>query len=482
MGNILDKYNNLPKQVKASMWFLMCSFLQRGISTLTTPIFTRLLSPAEYGSYNVFNSWLSVVTIFVSLNLYTGVYSQGLVKFDKEREVFSSSLQGLTVTLVSFWTIIYLLFKNFWNNVFSLTSVQMLTMLLMIWTSAVFGFWATEQRVKLNYVKLVIVTLIVSVAKPIIGIVFVIHADDKVTARILGIALVELIGYFGLFVSQMKRGKKFFSAHFWKYVLMFNLPLVPHYLSQVVLGSADRIMIEQMVGKSEAGIYSLAYSVSMVMILFNTAISYTIGPWYYQKIKDDRVEDTEPVVFASLATTAFVNILLIAFAPEIISLFAPGSYRAAIWVIPPVAMSVYFMFAYDLFSTFEFYYEKTKLIMIASVLAAVINVILNYVFIQQYGYVAAGYTTLICYIAYAIFHFVCMNKVCQTYLHNARAYDNRKLAVLTGLFLVIGFIFLFTYRNVVLRYFVILALCILAAMNKKEIMKQLKLLLHSRKK
>ena len=227
MGNILDKYNNLPKQVKASMWFLMCSFLQRGISTLTTPIFTRLLSPAEYGSYNVFNSWLSVVTIFVSLNLYAGVYSQGLVKFDKEREVFSSSLQGLTVTLVSFWTIIYLLFKNFWNNVFSLTSVQMLAMLLMIWTSAIFGFWATEQRVKLNYVKLVIVTLIVSVAKPIIGIVFVIHADDKVTARILGIALVELIGYFGLFVSQMKRGKNeenaYFSGGFGGYVSAFGM-------------------------------------------------------------------------------------------------------------------------------------------------------------------------------------------------------------------------------------------------------------------
>ena len=65
---------------------------------------------------------------------------------------------------------------------------------------------------KLSYFKLVVLTLLISIAKTVVGIIFVIHAEDKVTARILGLALVELIGYSGLFVSQMVRGKKFFSA------------------------------------------------------------------------------------------------------------------------------------------------------------------------------------------------------------------------------------------------------------------------------
>ena len=51
-------------------------------------------------------------------------------------------------------------------------------------------------------------------------------------------------------------------------------------------------------------------------------------------------------------------------------MFAPESYIDAIWVIPPIAMSVYFMFAYDLFAKFEFYYEKTKLISFATVMGA----------------------------------------------------------------------------------------------------------------
>ena len=176
MGNYLEKYRLFPIQVKASLWFLVCSFLQKGISSITTPIFTRLLTTAEYGQYNIFNSWLGIVTIFVSLNLSAGVYTQGLIKFDQERNVFSASLQGLTLTLTAIWTLIYALFHSFWNNLLSLTTVQMLAMLVMIWTSSVFNFWASEQRVILSYKKLVIVTLLVSFAKPVVGISFVLHS------------------------------------------------------------------------------------------------------------------------------------------------------------------------------------------------------------------------------------------------------------------------------------------------------------------
>ena len=154
----------MPVQIKAAFWFLICSFLQKGISMITTPIFTRIMSTSEYGKFGVFNSWYGIATIIVGLALYQGVHAQGLVKYDKERAVFSSSLLGLITTLVTVWTIIYVIFHNFWNTLFSLTTVQMLCMLTMIWTTAVFSFWANEQRVVFSYRTLVIVTIIVSLA------------------------------------------------------------------------------------------------------------------------------------------------------------------------------------------------------------------------------------------------------------------------------------------------------------------------------
>lgn len=454
LKDCVEKYSRFPLHVRASVWYFICSFLQKGISVLTTPIFTRLLTTAEYGKYNVFNSWLNIIAIFITLRLYYGVYEQGLIKFENERDIFSSSLQGLTLTMISAWTVIYLLFRSFWNDLLSLTTVQMLAMLVMTWTTAVYNFWAAEQRVRLSYQKLVIITCLVTIAKPVIGIIFVINAEDKVTARILGLALVELIAYSWMFVVQMKHGKKFFASKFWKYVIGFNLPLVPHYLSQVILSSSDRIMISKMVSEDAAGIYSLAYSISMIMVLFNTALSQTISPWILQKIKDGKVKETEQVGYITLSIIAGVNLILIAFAPEAVSLFAPPTYREAIWVIPPVAMSVYFMYAYDLFSNIEFYYEKTKFIMAASMLAAILNVVLNYVFIRMFGYYAAGYTTLFCYVVYALSHYLFMRRICKKQMNCDLIYKAKKLFCISGIFLFLGFFFTVTYNVKVLRYLI----------------------------
>lgn len=453
--SIIEKYNSFPVEVKAGLWFLACSFLQKGISVITTPVFTRLLNTSEYGNYNVFQSWLSIFTIIISLQLSQGVYTQGLIKFSDKRKRFSSSLQGLTLILCLMWAVAYFVFHSIINRLTGLSTVQMVFLLLLIWTTSVFNFWAAEQRVYYKYKTLVILTLTVSLLQPVFGIVFVILAEDKVTARILSILLIDVIAYTGLFIKQMYNGKKFFDYSIWKYALLFNLPLIPHYLSQTVLNNADRIMIKDMIGASEAGIYGLAYSISLVMTLFNTALMQTLSPWIYQKIKDNKITDVSGITNICLVLIAVVNIVLIAVAPEVVSIFAPKEYYAAIWIIPPVAMSVIFMFSYDLFAKFEFYYEKTMFIMVASVVGAVLNIILNYFFLSKLGYFAAAYTTLICYIIYAFAHFVFMRKICKEEHPETTVYNAKTLIVIYLSFLGIGFIFMATYNTPIIRYVLI---------------------------
>ena len=483
MNKLTAKYKQLPvHQVKASVWFLICGFLQKGISVITTPIFTRLLTTGEYGRYNVFNSWLGIVSIFVSLNLSAGVYSQGLIKYDKDRGVLSSSLQGLTFFLVAGWTAVYLSTHTFWNGLFKLSTVQMLAMLCMIWTSSVFGFWASEQRVYYRYKALVGVTLGVSLAKPILGIFLVTHAEDKVTARILGLALVELIGYTWCFIAQMREGREFYSKKFWRYALGYNLPLIPHYLSQIVLNNSDRIMINSMVGNSAAGIYSLAYSLAMIMTIFNTALMNTLTPWIYQKIKDKDINAIAPIAYLSLGVVAAVNLILIILAPEAVRIFAPSSYYEAVYCIPPVAMGVLFLYSYDLFAKFAFYYEKTRLIMLASVGGAVLNIVLNYFGIKVFGYVAAAYTTLICYIFYDVFHYILMTNICNRYLDGVKPYNLRILLLLYGGFLIVGFAMLFTYDHPIIRYSIIVAMIVVLLWKRNKIKEAVQVIMALRRK
>ena len=88
-GKVKTYYTNLQPPVKASLWFMVCGFLQKGISLLTTPIFTRIMTDSEYGRYAVYNSWFGIIQIIVSLNLAAGVYTRGLVLNDKDQDRFS---------------------------------------------------------------------------------------------------------------------------------------------------------------------------------------------------------------------------------------------------------------------------------------------------------------------------------------------------------------------------------------------------------
>lgn len=481
MDSLSNRYKKIPLQVRASVWFLVCSFMQKAISAITTPIFTRLLSNSEYGQFSVYFSWQSILSVFMSLNLFYGVYTSGLVKFKERKNEFISSMQGLTFTLLMGWAVVYFIFTEQINHILSFTTIQTICLFVSVWANAVFSFWSGEQRVVYQYKKLVCVTIVVSFLKPAIGIAAVVLCKDKVTARVVELALVEFCCFSWMFVCHIKRCRKLYSAFFWKYALKFNIPLIPHYLAQNILGSADRIMIDRMVSSDAAGIYSLAYSVSLIMTLFNTALTQTVGPWVYEQIRAHHEKDIRKIVMPTIIIIAGLNLLLIAFAPEVVSIFAPKEYYEAIWTIPPVVMSVYYIYLYNIFSYYEFYYEKTKLIALATVVAAVVNIGLNYVFIGCFGYIAAGYTTLVCYILYALGHYIVMKSVAETYCAGEQIVLGKNVTIVSIVFMMLGFAFTLLYRNAGARYGLVFGLMVLVVLFRKTIIENIKSVIGVRK-
>ena len=487
ISKLKTKYSSMPVQVRASLWFLICNFMQKGIAFISTPIFTRILTTEQYGEFNVFQSWMSIVSIIVTLRLCYGVFMQGLVKFEHDAKVYASSMQGLTLTLCTVWTVIYFLFRGFFNELLNLSTIQMCFMLALIWTTETFQFWSAEQRVNNKYRLLVAVTLIVLFAQPALGVVLVILSEpqNKATARILALLIVNIAAYTWCFFIQMKRGRKFFSKRYWSYALKFNLPLIPHYLSQSVLYGCDRIMISRYISDDATGIYSLAYSVAVIMTMFNTTLSQVMAPWIYRKIKDRKVGDLAHVVYTAILIVAAANLVLIMLAPEAIAIFAPPKYADAKWVVPPVALSVFFMYMYDTFAAFQFYFEKSWFIMGASVMGAVLNIVLNYFCLNDrwlgLGYEAAGYTTLICYMIYALGHYICMRWVCRKHLDGVRVYDPKVLFGVSACFVSAGLLLTLTYDVPVLRFSFVGALLLIMIIFRKKIIEYGKKLIAIRK-
>lgn len=471
LNSLFRTYNKTPLPVKASFWFFICSFMQKGISVITTPIFTRLLSTSEYGVFNIYMSWTDLLSILLTLGLSSSVYQKKLVQLDNEksRDELTSSLQGLATTTCCIALCVYLIFKDAINSFLNLPTGMVLSIFAGVLATTAFGFWAMRLRVNYRYKKLVLMTIFTSVAKPAFGIIGIfLFPSHKVEARVYTLVLVEVIAYIGLYVSQFIRGKKLYSRQYWKYAIIFVLPLIPHYLSQRILSQSDKLMINRMVGSSEAGIYSLAHSVGWLMTMVITALDNTLAPWTYTKLKEGNIKRLKefsciPIIFMSVMCLAFTSV-----APELVSIFASQEYHDAIWIVPPMVLSTYFMFLYTMFIYVEYYFEKTKYIMVATVASAVVNIVLNYIFIMLCGYYAAAYTSLFCYFLYTVFHYVIYRKVCKEKF-GEEIYGNFKILIISVITIISTFLLMLLYDYLLLRLMIILAVCILAFVERDKI-------------
>lgn len=467
---LINKYNHLDVKIKASFWFMFCNILQKGVALLTTPIFTRILTSDQYGQYANYQSWYSIIIIFATLNLYGGVYNNGMIKYEHSRIPFTSAIQGLSTTSAVICFAVYLLFHNWWNQVFQLTTPLMIMMFIEFIFNPAYSYWLLRNRFDYKYIKITILTIISTLINPLLAILAVINTDYKVEARVFCHTVVVVAFALYFFVYHFAKGKKYYDKEIWKFALAFNIPLIPHYLSQIVLQQSDRIMITRLIGSSQTAFYSVAYSISMLMYIVTNAINSSLIPYTYQSIKENqylKLRDTATKLVILVALGCLFAVLI---TPEIIRVFATEEYYDAIWVMPPVCISVFFMFVFGLFSNVEFYYEKTKGIMVASVIAAGLNIVLNYYFIPKYGYYAAGYTTLFSYIAFTLMHYIMYRKILKQ--NNKEAYyDKYKILVISVVTLVAMVIFSLTYYNTLVRYSLAILLFVIAIINRKKIMK-----------
>lgn len=474
LSNLLKKYQALSSPVKASVWFVICNVLQRGVSMITVPIFTRILTTEQYGVASVYHSWQQMITVFATLNLYYGVFNNGMTKYPKDRDGYLSSLQSLASVITLVILAVYLVTYKFWNEIFNLPTNLMLVMFVDIFFTSAFAFWSARQKYDYKYKSLVGITLFIAVGSPILAVICILLVERSAEARILSFALVNIIVGACLYYSNLKKGKKFFDAEYWKYALCFNIPILPHYLSQTFLQQSGRIMIADMEGEGKAAIYSVAYSVAMLMLLVTNGINNTYIPYTYKCLKNNKYDSLKKNTNYLVVFVGICVLFMMLFGPEVIKIFATSEYYEAIWIIPPVSLAVYFMFLYPLFGNIEFYYEEKKYVTIASVIGAVANILLNIVLIDKFGYIAAGYSTLLCYILFSVCHYVFMKKVINKNIPNTEVYNMKFIGAFSCVVIVAMVYVLMIYKWFIARWMTAIVLLLALLIRRNDVIRVLK--------
>ncbi len=460
--------------IKASVWYTICSIIQKGINTLLIPIYVRLMSTEQYGTYTLYQSWLGIIIIFSTLNLAAYAFNNCLIKNEDKREQITSSFLSLISVLSLIVVIVFILFIEKWEKIFGLDGAYIIAFVADGFMMVAIELWSARKKFDYEYKSVVFVTIIVSVINCLFGVVCVYFANDKALAAILVKIIAQAIVVFFLAVSVWGKGRVFFDKELWKYALCFNIPLIPHFLSTRILQQVDRIMINDFCGLSQAGIYGFSYKISEVMMIFNNAFLASIIPWTYRKLKEKKYREIQNKIILTVIIIGAINLVLILLAPEVVLVLGTKEYLSAIYVIPPIACSTYLMYVFNIFVNVTYYYEKNNLVVIASVCASVLNIILNYIFIPRYGYVAAGYTTLASYIVLVLMHYIIQNIAKNTEGVREQIYSGKKFMFISFLIIVIGCSSVLLYNRFIIRYIMVILIGLIILRNRKKILQLLK--------
>lgn len=449
MHKLKKRWNNVPITAKVSIVYAVCSIIQRCLSFITVPLFSRLLTTEQYGLYTIYQSWSGILSIVLTLNLAYGSFSTAMIRFEKDRDGYISAVQGISICLTLLFLLIYLPFNVFWEKIFELPVSLMLLMITELLSVTAIQLWSGKKRFEYRYKSVVSVTLLISVLGPLLAYILVINTSDKGEARIIGYAAVSILIGGCIFVINLCKGKKVLNKEYWKYALGFNIPLLAYYLSQIIFNQSDRIMISHMVGTDKAAIYGVAYMLGSLLTFVLNAINNSYVPWLYEKIRDGRQHENQQV---SVGITLLIAILLqsvIWYAPEIIMLMAGDKYIEAVPVVAPVAVSILLLYFSQLFINVEFFYEEKKKLVWASSGAAIVNLILNWIFINRCGFVAAAYTTLVSYAIFAFSNMKAMKNVLSGRKVEDNLYDYRTLAFIFAAMCAVSVLGVMLYNHLV---------------------------------
>ena len=438
----------MSKPIKAGIWYTISSLLIRAVGILTAPLFTRLLSPADYGHVSLFTSWQQILYVFFSLCLS---YSIGRAKIDF-RDDFENYLSSIQLLSSLFGLCVFLLILPCVDSVaewMGMNPYLLISLMVYLIFYPSIEYVQAKIRFEYRYKESVAIAVFNTIGTILLSVIFILYhgVETRYIGRIEGQLLSSFVISLICFVYLYKRSSNFFNITYWKYALKYSLPMIPHGLAMILLAQIDFIMILKYAGDTDAGIYSFGYSYGLILSVLVNAVLQAWQPWLYSSIEQRKyteIRRSNEKLNYFIIVAALVFILL---TPEAIMILGAREFWNSKECVPPIVIGTFFQYIYGCFVFVELYQKKTTVVAIGSVVAAIINIVLNYIFIPIYGYLAAAYTTMVGYLFLLIFHWIVVKLIFKHPIFNTF-----QLCLIIFLMTIIGCVAVFTFESILLRY------------------------------
>lgn len=370
---------------------------------ISFPVFTRILSPSEYGLFNLIN-----LTSALLIALTKGGLQQAL---QREWQPAQNIDQNISTVSTAFWgslAICLVVFAILGLGSLIVTGKTEYSYPLI--TAVLFGLVSTEvcksiicntyvaSRKALEYNIILIVAKYTQIGVAI-GFLFLFgFSAIHLLLGFIGASLV-LVGY--LVVKERKYlAWSAFSMEKYRSMLLFGVPLIVYELTNQLLTFADRYFIGVFMGTDAVGKYSAAYNLTFyIQTVFITSISLTVYPACIELKNKEDINASRQflhrvlpwyVMIASAVTLGFC-----ALDTDIFLLAASSKYAEATVVLSPVMFGAFFFGLFTIASTEFFIAKQTMRLALLMGGGAVLNMILNILLVPSFGLIGAAYASLV---------------------------------------------------------------------------------------
>lgn len=405
------------RALKAGSVYVVSTVVLKAVTVLTIPIFTRLLTTEEYGNVATFTSWFGLLLNFYNLNL---AYSVGRAKFDfpDRLDEYIGSMQcmaGLAGVILSAFLLLLMPWIETWSGLRDTLHILLIVYLLAM---PAVNFTQNGFRYRYQYWQNIFMAYWIAIGSVFFSLIFIFLCDiPRDIARVMGIVLPTVILSALCWWHFFRHGWLGLDSIFAKYGILTSTPLIMHSLSLNILSQSDRIFITNLCGANDTAIYSLAYSYGMMLTVITSAVAEGWLPWFHDKYFANDFGEIRKAVRPLVILGCLLGVISVGLAPEMVLFLGGEAYQEAVYCVAPIVLGIICQFMYTHYVNIELHLKKTWYVSIGTIIAAVVNIILNYIFIPWYGYMAAAYTTLSGYAVLLLFHYLITRYVLRVRLY-----------------------------------------------------------------
>jgi O-antigen/teichoic acid export membrane protein len=384
---------------KDSIIYSISGILSRGISLLLLPVYTRIFGTADYGLLDYLVVMGSLVAVTVALEITQGMarYYASSKDEDEKKEYGSTTLLFTIIAYVLFLLIVFIFRFSITSLLLGPSINEWITVLAA--TSFVFNgiVYAIQNQLRWNLASMqnAKLSLVTTLGTIVFTFLFVVGLQlgvmGALMAQIIASILAVGIGYHWIRHSFVLR----ISGSKLKQMLRFSLPLVPSSLGVVAALYVDRMVVKQLLTMGDLGVFGVGYRIASIVGLLMMGFQSSLGPLIYAHHHEENTPQSLAYIFRIFVTLAllFYSFLSL-FSVEIVTVIAPVAYRGAAAIVPPMVFGVLLWQMY-IFAPGLNLAKKTGTVGVLNIAAAVLNLMLNYVFIPSLGIVGAGLATFL---------------------------------------------------------------------------------------